>query len=263
MAGPPPARRPRSSPAGGGEKNPPRPKTHQRPQPPVIRDSPPPPPPPPQKKHRPTKKTKHQAGQERFQSLGVAFYRGADCCVLAYDVTDARTFESLESWRDEFLVQAQPPRGADGEGGGGFPFVVLGNKVDEAAAAPAADAGDPAAGGGGGGGAARRPRAVTEKRARAWCASKGNLPHFDTSAKLDLNVEAAFAAVAAAALRNDDAAAAAAAAAGGGGLGAAGAYGGNEGGGYVPDTLDLNAGIGGEGAGGGAPRRAAQASACC
>lgn len=26
------------------------------------------------------------AGQERFQSLGVAFYRGADCCVLCYDV---------------------------------------------------------------------------------------------------------------------------------------------------------------------------------
>src|SRR5271168_2126895 len=26
------------------------------------------------------------AGQERFQSLGVAFYRGADCCVLTFDV---------------------------------------------------------------------------------------------------------------------------------------------------------------------------------
>jgi GTPase SAR1 family protein len=26
------------------------------------------------------------AGQERFQSLGVAFYRGADSCVLCYDV---------------------------------------------------------------------------------------------------------------------------------------------------------------------------------
>ncbi|UKZ46272.1 hypothetical protein TrVGV298_000473 [Trichoderma virens] len=37
------------------------------------------------------------AGQERFQSLGVAFYRGADCCVLV------------------------PPN---------FPFVVLGNKID-------------------------------------------------------------------------------------------------------------------------------------
>jgi GTPase SAR1 family protein len=29
------------------------------------------------------------AGQERFQSLGVAFYRGADCCVLCYDVNTA------------------------------------------------------------------------------------------------------------------------------------------------------------------------------
>ena len=28
------------------------------------------------------------AGQERFQSLGVAFYRGADCCVLVYDVNN-------------------------------------------------------------------------------------------------------------------------------------------------------------------------------
>ena len=27
------------------------------------------------------------AGQERFRSLGGAFYRGADCCVLVYDIT--------------------------------------------------------------------------------------------------------------------------------------------------------------------------------
>ena len=46
------------------------------------------------------------AGQERFQSLGVAFYRGADCCVLVYDVTVPSTFKSLDSWRDEFLIQA-------------------------------------------------------------------------------------------------------------------------------------------------------------
>jgi Ras-related protein Rab-7A len=26
------------------------------------------------------------AGQERFQSLGMAFYRGADACVLVYDI---------------------------------------------------------------------------------------------------------------------------------------------------------------------------------
>jgi len=66
------------------------------------------------------------AGQERFQSLGVAFYRGADCCVLVYDITDAKTFQSLENWRSEFLVQASP-RDPDN-----FPFVVLGNKCDVA-----------------------------------------------------------------------------------------------------------------------------------
>ena len=48
------------------------------------------------------------AGQERFQSLGVAFYRGADCCVLVFDVTVAKTFETLDSWRDEFLIQVRP-----------------------------------------------------------------------------------------------------------------------------------------------------------
>lgn len=64
------------------------------------------------------------AGQERFQSLGVAFYRGADCCILVYDVSKATTFRALDSWRDEFLIQASP-RDPDH-----FPFVVVGNKVD-------------------------------------------------------------------------------------------------------------------------------------
>lgn len=64
------------------------------------------------------------AGQERFQSLGVAFYRGADCCVLVFDVTSPGSFKSLDGWRDEFLIQASP---SDPDH---FPFVVLGNKVD-------------------------------------------------------------------------------------------------------------------------------------
>lgn len=45
------------------------------------------------------------AGQERFQSLGVAFYRGADCCVLVYDVNSMKSFENLNNWREEFLIQ--------------------------------------------------------------------------------------------------------------------------------------------------------------
>ena len=33
------------------------------------------------------------AGEEKYQSLGIAFYRGADCCVLVYDVTSSESFE--------------------------------------------------------------------------------------------------------------------------------------------------------------------------
>ena len=54
----------------------------------------------------------------------MAFYRGADCCVLVFDVTMANTFKTLDSWRDEFLIQASP---RDPEN---FPFVVIGNKID-------------------------------------------------------------------------------------------------------------------------------------
>jgi Ras-related protein Rab-7A len=116
------------------------------------------------------------AGQERFQSLGVAFYRGADCCVLVYDVNSSKSFENLENWRDEFLIQASPNDPDN------FPFVVLGNKVD-------------VEGG--------KSRQISEKKAKAWCASKGDIPHFDTSAKEDVNVDAAFQAVARNALSHE------------------------------------------------------------
>ncbi|CAG0887926.1 unnamed protein product [Darwinula stevensoni] len=113
------------------------------------------------------------AGQERFQSLGVAFYRGADCCVLVYDVTAPSTFKSLDSWRDEFLIQASPK---DAEN---FPFVVIGNKID------------------------LEERAVSSKRAQQWCHQKNDIPYFETSAKENVNVEQAFMTVARNALAQD------------------------------------------------------------
>lgn len=106
------------------------------------------------------------AGQERFQSLGVAFYRGADCCVLVFDVTMPNTFKNLDGWRDEFLIQASP---RDPEH---FPFVVIGNKID------------------------MENRAVSAKRAHSWCSSKNDIPYFETSAKEAINVEQAFQTVA-------------------------------------------------------------------
>ncbi|OXN02106.1 hypothetical protein CDV58_08730 [Aspergillus fumigatus] len=104
------------------------------------------------------------AGQERFQSLGVAFYRGADCCVLVYDVNNSKSFEALDSWRDEFLIQASP---RDPES---FPFVVIGNKID----------------------VEESKRMISSKRAMTFCQSKGNIPYFETSAKEAVNVEQAF-----------------------------------------------------------------------
>lgn len=103
------------------------------------------------------------AGQERFQSLGVAFYRGADCCVLVYDMTVAKTFDSLESWRDEFLIQASP---RDPEN---FPFVVIGNKAD-----------------------LEPKRKVSMAKAQQWCSSKNNIPFHETSASTAQNVDIAF-----------------------------------------------------------------------
>jgi len=113
------------------------------------------------------------AGQERFQSLGVAFYRGADCCVLVYDVTNPNSFKSLDSWRDEFLIQASP---RDPEN---FPFVVLGNKID-------ADS-----------------RNVSTKRAQTWCQTKNDIPYFEVSAKEAINVEQAFQTIARNALQRE------------------------------------------------------------
>jgi len=102
------------------------------------------------------------AGQERFQSLGVAFYRGADCCVLVFDTTAPNSFKNLDSWRDEFLIQSSPSNPEH------FPFAVLGNKID------------------------LENRAVSTKRAQQWCQSKNDIPYFETSAKEGINVDLAF-----------------------------------------------------------------------
>ena len=46
------------------------------------------------------------AGQERFQSLSSAFYRGADCCCLVYDVTNPSSFDHIIDWKEVFLAKS-------------------------------------------------------------------------------------------------------------------------------------------------------------
>jgi len=103
------------------------------------------------------------AGQERFQSLGNSFYRGADCCILVFDVTIPKSFDDIETWRNEFLLQSHI------DDPDSFPFVLLGNKVDQ-----------------------ENERAVPAKNARNWCQLHGNIPYIETSAKEAVNVEKAF-----------------------------------------------------------------------
>ena len=64
------------------------------------------------------------AGQERYQSLGISFYRGADCCGIVFDRSDRNTFENLTTWRNAFLKHGAPKEENH------FPFLVIGNKSD-------------------------------------------------------------------------------------------------------------------------------------
>jgi len=113
------------------------------------------------------------AGQERFQSLGTAFYRGADACILVFDLTNNQSFTHLNSWHDEFLIQA----------GQNKDFILIGNKAD-----------------------LEDKRAVTQRTAMAWCQKQGQdedspLPYFECSALQNTNVENAFMTVARNALK--------------------------------------------------------------
>ena len=64
------------------------------------------------------------AGQERFRGLGSAFYRGADGCIIVYDVTVRSSFDNVENWKNEFLAHGAIKNSSD------FPIAVVGNKID-------------------------------------------------------------------------------------------------------------------------------------
>ncbi|CAJ1007393.1 ADP-ribosylation factor family/50S ribosome-binding GTPase [Leishmania naiffi] len=122
------------------------------------------------------------AGQERFQSLGSAFYRGADACILVFDVTQQESFAHIGSWMEEFSIQA-----------GRRDSVLVGNKTD-----------------------LEDRRQVASKTVQAWCAKQNaaaananngagagaddsaatEMKYFETSAKENAGVEDAFIAVA-------------------------------------------------------------------
>ncbi|CAI5795970.1 ras-related protein Rab-7a-like isoform X1 [Podarcis lilfordi] len=64
------------------------------------------------------------AGTERFQALGTALYRGSDCCLLVFDVTSVSSFQALDKWHKQLLLQIEPEEEPT------FPTAVIGNKMD-------------------------------------------------------------------------------------------------------------------------------------
>jgi|AntRauTorckE5430_2_1112549.scaffolds.fasta_scaffold13613_1 Ras-related protein Rab-7A len=125
------------------------------------------------------------AGQERFQSLGKAFYRGSDVCILVYDVTDRMSFDGLKKWKEEF-DSCLNTGGVNGGGmrmgmmqnrlhngsvvGNQLKFIVIANKSD-------------------------KDSVVAKEEGVAYARSIGS-EFFECSAKTALNVEHAFVAAA-------------------------------------------------------------------
>ncbi|CAN4106441.1 unnamed protein product [Withania somnifera] len=117
------------------------------------------------------------AGQERFHSLGVAFYRGVDCCILVYDENVTKSFETLQHWHEEFIKQAdltEPEK---------FSFVLISNKVDLEYGST---------------------ETVSEKKAKEWCGYREYIQNLMTSTKEDYNVDVAFLCATQLALINED-----------------------------------------------------------
>ncbi|ELP91858.1 GTP-binding protein yptV5, putative [Entamoeba invadens IP1] len=115
------------------------------------------------------------AGNERFVSLSVAFYRGADCCGLVFDVSNEKSFERLLFWKDEFLRNACTSLGDDRK----YPFVIIGNKTD-------------------------KPAVITSAMVAEWIvANDVNAVYIETSASTGVGVDTAFNCLAKKALEHD------------------------------------------------------------
>jgi len=102
------------------------------------------------------------AGEERFHSVGAAFYRGTDACLLVYDITQHDSFKRVGVWLDDLLNKASV---ADVES---FPLVLFGNKSD-----------------------LEENRMVQEAEARNWAEQK-KCGFFEVSAKTQANVAEGF-----------------------------------------------------------------------
>mmetsp|Transcript_4536 Transcript_4536/g.6332 ORF Transcript_4536/g.6332 Transcript_4536/m.6332 type:complete len:218 (-) Transcript_4536:51-704(-) len=98
------------------------------------------------------------AGQEKFRALGPIYYRDAQGALLVYDITDADSFEKVQSWVKELRKMV----GTD------IVLAIAGNKID-----------------------LERNRVVPLEKAEAYAQSVG-AKHFSTSSKLNKGLHELF-----------------------------------------------------------------------
>ena len=60
------------------------------------------------------------SGQERFRAINQNYYRRADCCLLVYDITDAKSFEACKYYSEQIKERCKK----------NIKTVLLGNKTD-------------------------------------------------------------------------------------------------------------------------------------
>jgi len=95
------------------------------------------------------------AGQEKFGDLPDAYYQGAQCAIIMFDLTSPVSYKNVPNWHRDVIRVAE-----------NIPIVLLGNKADI------------------------EPRNVTAKMI-TFPRSK-NIPYYDVSAKANYNFEKPF-----------------------------------------------------------------------
>ena len=64
------------------------------------------------------------AGQEEFDAITKAYYRGAQACVVAFASNDRSSFEAVDKWKRKVEEEC------GGVGMGNIPMVLVQNKID-------------------------------------------------------------------------------------------------------------------------------------